>query len=377
MFPNWTDPQMSMLKNYRYKALLNFQVGKMVNIIFNYDYDELLDEIDKVILSELGKNARISSLRIAYTLKNLGYDITDRSVRHRLERLEKSNVILGYSIILNPGLVSEKISRTVVLRFKFSKNSRDLIEKLKNYVEEASFCLFSTKLGTGMGGSGEFDWICHFVFDSIDQYELETDNFLTRFAELIADYRSYESKMIKASPYSIFDERGLNEQKERVFKILNSIKKHTNLNDTLQEIVESLVKYFHAKFARIWFLDSERQNLILKFSAGMYKNIDGEFSRVSIDSVKIGAIAKTKKPAITNDVVHDPRIKHPEWAEKEKMRSFGGYPLMYKGEVIGVLAMFSEKKLSPADFEILGVFCDYLSKEFIAIFNAAEFLAVK
>jgi hypothetical protein len=50
---------------------------------------------------------------------------------------------------------------------------------------------------------------------------------------------------------------------------------------------------------------------------------------------------------------------------------------MYKGEVIGVLAMFSEKKLSPPDFEILGVFCDYLSKEFIAIFNAAEFLAVK
>ena len=146
MFPNWTDPQMSMLKNYRYKALLNFQVGKMVNIIFNYDYDELLDEIDKVILSELGKNARISSLRIAYTLKNMGYDITDRSVRHRLERLEKSNVILGYSIILNPSLVSEKISRTVVLRFKFSKNSRDLIDKLKNYVEEASFCLFSTKL---------------------------------------------------------------------------------------------------------------------------------------------------------------------------------------------------------------------------------------
>ena len=86
--------------------------------------------------------------------------------------------------------------------------------------------------------------------------------------------------------------------------------------------MESLVKYFHAKFARIWFLDSERQNLILKFSAGMYKNIDGEFSRVSIDSVKIGAIAKTKKPAITNDVVHDPRIKHPEWAEKERMKIF-------------------------------------------------------
>src|SRR5215475_8908829 len=327
----------------------------MVNIIFNYDYDGLLDEIDKVILSELGKNARMSSLLITHTLNDMGYEITDRSVRHRLERLEKSNVILGYSIILNPSLVTEKISRTVILRFKFSRNSHDLIEKLKSYAEESSFCLFSTRLGGGISGSADFDWICHFVFDSIDQYELESDNFLNRFTELISDYRTYESNMIKSSPYSIFDERGLKEQKERVFKILNSIKKHNNnLNDTFQEIVESLVKYFHAKFARIWFLDSEKQNLILKFSAGMYKNIDGEFSKVSINSVKIGAIAKTKKPAITNDVVHDPRIKHPEWAKKEKIRSFGGYPLIYKGEVSGVLAMFSEKRLSPADFEVLG-----------------------
>ena len=110
-----------------------------------------------------------------------------------------------------------------------------------------------------MGGSGEFDWICHFVFDSIDQYELETDNFLTRFAELIADYRSYESKMIKASPYSIFDERGLNEQKERVFKILNSIKKHTNLNDTriMRFPLEILEGIFHVTQTHTYLLNIE------------------------------------------------------------------------------------------------------------------------
>jgi transcriptional regulator with GAF, ATPase, and Fis domain len=111
---------------------------------------------------------------------------------------------------------------------------------------------------------------------------------LNRFAELIADYRSYESRTIKVSPYSVFDEQGLKEQKQRVYQILNSIKKHDNLNDKLQEIVESLVKYFGAKFARIWFVDKERRNLILKFSAGKDKNIDGEFSRVSIDSLKLG-----------------------------------------------------------------------------------------
>jgi hypothetical protein len=35
----------------------------------------------------------------------------------------------------------------------------------------------------------------------------------------------------------------------------------------------------------------------------------------------------------------------------------------------------SEKKLSPADFEILGIFCDHLSKELSGLFSTAEFWA--
>lgn len=341
----------------------------------------MLDEIDKIVLSQLGKNARMSSLQIAHTLKDMGYDITDRTIRHRLERLEKRDVILGYSAILNPSFVSEKINRTIILKFKFSKDSQVLIERLKNYVEEAPFCLYSTKLGGGLGGGGDFDWICHFVFDSIDQYELESNNFLNRFAELIADYRSYESNTIKVSPYSVFDEKGLKEQKQRAYQILNSIKKHDNLNDKLQEIVESMVKYFGAKFARIWFVDKKRRDLILKYSAGKYKNIYGEFTRVPIESLKLGLCVyrcvKTKKPAITNDVINDPRIRYPEWAKKERLKSYAGYPLIYKGEAIAVLGMFSEKKLSPADFEIVGVFCDQLAKELSSLFSAAEFLNIK
>ena len=290
-------------------------------------------------------------------------------------------MILGYSAILNPSFVSEKINRTIILKFKFSKDSQVLIERLKNYVEEAPFCLYSTKLGGGLGGGGDFDWICHFVFDSIDQYELESNNFLNRFAELIADYRSYESNTIKVSPYSVFDEKGLKEQKQRAYQILNSIKKHDNLNDKLQEIVESMVKYFGAKFARIWFVEKKRRDLILKYSAGKYKNIYGEFSRVPIESLKLGLCVcrcvKTKKPAITNDVINDPRIRYPEWAKKERLKSYAGYPLIYKGEAIAVLGMFSEKKLSPADFEIVGVFCDQLAKELSSLFSAAEFLNIK
>ena len=50
---------------------------------------------------------------------------------------------------------------------------------------------------------------------------------------------------------------------------------------------------------------------------------------------------------------------------------------MSKGQPIGVLGMFSEKKLSPADFEILGLFCEQVSNELASFFRAAEFLSIK
>ena len=327
------------------------------------------DEIDKIILSNLGKNARISSQEIATHIQNLGYSISDRAIRQRLVRLEKNNIILGYSAILNPNIVSEKINRTILLKFKFTKKSEEFISLFEKYIEESSFCIYSSKL------SGDFDWICHFVFDSVDQYDLESHNFLNRFSELITDFRSYESKMIKSSPYMIYGEGEENEKKSQVYEILNSLKKYDNVNDRLQAITNSLVKYFDAHFARLWFVNKDQKYLSLKFSAGKYKNIDGEFSKVSTDSLKIGSVIKTKKAVVTNDVINDPRIKHQEWAKKEKLKSFAAYPLIYKKKSIAVLAMFSKKKLTHVEFEILGIFCDQLSKELTGFFEARDFLS--
>jgi DNA-binding Lrp family transcriptional regulator len=331
------------------------------------------DKIDRMILYHLGKNARISSSEIAQNLHEAGLEITDRAIRQRLSRLENSNVILGYSAMLNPRFISEssKISKTVLIKFRLSAKSRTLIERLEAFVQDSIFCVYSARL------SGDFDLACHFIFESAEQFDLENSTLLQRFADLIADYRVYDSKALKIHPYSVYDEHELSEMKRQINSILNSLKRFDDLKERLQATVESLVEHFQASFARLWIVDKEKRNLILRFSAGKYRNIEGEFSKISIDSVKVGQIAKTKKPIISNDVVSDPRIKHHDWAKKEKMQSFAGYPLMHKGKIIGVLAMFSEKKLSPAEFEILGLFCDHISKELSMLFSAQEFLSIR
>jgi len=176
----------------------------------------MVDEIDRIILTELGKNARKSSQEITKIIQNMNYHITDRGIRHRLQRLEKNKTILGYSVMLNPELIFEKINRTVVLKFKFTKSTTELIDRLTKYVNESQFCTYSSRL------SGDFDWICHFVFDSVEQYDLETNNFLNKFSELISDYRSYESNLIKSSHMHYM---GKNKSKKKRFKCIRYLKK--------------------------------------------------------------------------------------------------------------------------------------------------------
>ena len=243
-----------------------------------------------------------------------------------------------------------------------------MISRLEKYCGESEFCVYCSRM------TGDFDWICHFVFDSAEQYEFESSNFLNRFVDLIDDFRSYESSMVKVTPYTLFDDHDIRDQKWRAYKVLISMKKYQKLNEKLQFIVESLVKHFGAKFSRIWLLDKDGKNLILKFSAGKYKNIDGEFSKVSANSNKIGNIVVTGKPSITNDVVNDKRIRYPEWAKRENLQSFAGYPLTHGDGVIGVLAMFSTRRMQAADFEVLGVFSSQVSKELEGLFEAVDFL---
>ena len=113
-----------------------------------------------------------------------------------------------------------------------------------------------------------------------------------------------------------------------------------SLQGMLQLCAESLVRNLNAAFARVWTLDPSGRSLILRASAGCYTRTDGEFSKIEIGAGKIGYIAQERKPHLTNDVQHDARIRDPEWARKEGMVAFAGFPLMVGNKLVGVMAMF-------------------------------------
>jgi PAS domain S-box-containing protein len=130
------------------------------------------------------------------------------------------------------------------------------------------------------------------------------------------------------------------------------------LRDTLQRCAEALVRHLDAAFARIWSLNDQTNVLELEASAGLYTHIDGAHSRVPVGQFKIGMIAAERRPHLTNAVIGDPLVHDQEWAKREGMTSFVGYPLIVQGRVVGVMAMFGRAPFSEFVQRALGSIAD-------------------
>ncbi len=125
------------------------------------------------------------------------------------------------------------------------------------------------------------------------------------------------------------------------------------LRHMLQGCAEAVVRHLDAAFARVWTLNEEEQVLELQASAGMYTHLDGPHSRIAVGQYKIGRIAQDRRPHLTNDVLNDPHISDRDWANREGMVAFAGYPLIIEDQLVGVLAMFARHPLPEATLEAL------------------------
>jgi PAS domain S-box-containing protein len=134
------------------------------------------------------------------------------------------------------------------------------------------------------------------------------------------------------------------------------------LRAILESCATAMVQHLGAAFARIWTLNSDEQVLELQASAGMYTHIDGGHARVPVGRFKIGKIAAERVPHLTNDVLNDPRVGDKEWAAREGMVAFAGYPLIVEDRLLGVTALFSRSELPEDTIDALASVADIISQ---------------
>ena len=135
--------------------------------------------------------------------------------------------------------------------------------------------------------------------------------------------------------------------------IADTLSRAATIRGGLQECSEIIARYIDAAFARIWTLNAEEDVLELQASAGMYTHIDGGHARVPVGSFKIGRIAHSGEPHLSNDVPNDSWVGDRQWVVRERMVAFAGYPLIIGSRVVGVAAAFARHRFSPHTIQTL------------------------
>jgi signal transduction histidine kinase/DNA-binding response OmpR family regulator len=146
-----------------------------------------------------------------------------------------------------------------------------------------------------------------------------------------------------------------------VATISDALNPSGTLREGLQHCAEVLVRHVEAAFARIWTLNQVTGVLELEASAGLYTHIDGAHGRVPLGELEIGRIAEQRHPHLTNDLIHDDQASDKEWARREGMVGFAGHPLIADGRVVGVVAAFSRRPFTQANFGTLASVVDRIA----------------
>ncbi|MDX2269602.1 MAG: sigma 54-interacting transcriptional regulator [Bryobacter sp.] len=138
--------------------------------------------------------------------------------------------------------------------------------------------------------------------------------------------------------------------------------------DTLPVIVKGLTEEVGFALARIWLVEGSgtTKELRLQASAGRsvsgkeWNQLNGRFARFAMGERKIGWVAAQGKAVLIENLDGDSAwIADREWAKAEHLVSCAAHPLVYQGEVLGVLGVFSRQRLSLLEMEGLRPFADH------------------
>ncbi|MGC1708815.1 MAG: AsnC family transcriptional regulator [Nitrosotalea sp.] len=139
-----------------------------------------LDEIDQKIIAILNKNARTPSKEIASELRNDGVDVSDRTIRKRIERLEKSGIIKGYKAVLS-GVSATGEFEALFLKLKISRSINSQVESIKDFARTFPNYLFVATL--------DGDWNMLVVIRLDNSEKNPTSKIIEKFSDQVSDYR--------------------------------------------------------------------------------------------------------------------------------------------------------------------------------------------
>ena len=179
--------------------------------------------------------------------------------------------------------------------------------------------------------------------------------------------------------------------------IILAIAEQRSLNDVLATIIGAIARNTDVSLARLWLRQPDQEcphcsrgahtsedSLHLRASAGTpqvpgadWSRTNGTFHRIPLghNELKISHIATSGESVRIQRLSEDaPWIRNQEWIRSEGLVGFAGHPLVFRGEVLGVLAVFRRTEPDDACWQWLRALADAAA---VAIANARAFEQVE
>lgn len=183
------------------------------------------------------------------------------------------------------------------------------------------------------------------AFSADDQELLQT--LAVQAARVIQNTWLYEQVRLKAR---------LLESLASVSRTINSA---LNLDEVLQTITRDAAELMQAKMCSLMMLDESRGWLDLRASHGAGESYRGK-PRLNVGESLLGAVVRRKKPVQVDNVQTSAGYQNVEVARQEGLVSLLAVPLLFSGEAIGTLNIYTATpyKFSNEEIRILTAFAE-------------------
>jgi len=138
---------------------------------------------------------------------------------------------------------------------------------------------------------------------------------------------------------------------ESLAKVSRTINSALNLDEVLQIITSEACELMQAKMCSLMMLDETRTWLNLRASFGAGEAYINK-PRLSVQESLIGAVVRRKRPIHVENVQISTRFQNVDVARQEGLVSLVSAPMMFAGEAIGALNVYTGKPYLYSDEEI-------------------------
>lgn len=146
---------------------------------------------------------------------------------------------------------------------------------------------------------------------------------------------------------------------EALASVSRTINSALNLDDALNLIVREASTLMRAKMCSLMLLDDSRQWLDLRASYGAGPSYVSK-PRLDVNETLLGAVARRRKPMQVENVQTSNRYQHVEVARSEGLAGLLSVPLLFSGEAIGTLNVYTSRPyhFSNEEVSILSAFAE-------------------